>query len=371
MSIEDGCCCKAHAKPHTQRVLANNNYLKVAEPQLFASLDRSMWLDDARTQTNVAEIKKLNHTELPDDFDLNNIGKGSSIILRWFCPEFGHGTYEASPKIALSRTYPCPKCTNNYNTSVSLSEMRIKYYITRLLETNSDQVSNTEVLTTYRIDKNGKDKRNIDIYIPALQIGIEYDGSSWHADITRDQDKDELCKANGIKLIRLREPGLPNYDTDAELINLTFSSSREKRTGVDNLLNDFDRITSAINNLTGKHLIAPKITLAELNTGIADSDERLQKYYDISKVDPATNNIISTTTMTLPEFYNNAGLNKTHIYDFYIDGELVDTTKTTTTAQLVNKAKNLKLPTDTIILKLVSKASQRETIYQIKKHFQK
>lgn len=50
----------------------------------------------------------------------------------------------------------------------------------------------------------------VDIFIPSLKIGIEYDGVYWHhkkKQITyeREQRKYDICKENGIYLIRVRE----------------------------------------------------------------------------------------------------------------------------------------------------------------------
>ena len=44
-------------------------------------------------------------------------------------------------------------------------------------------------------------KKEIDIFIPSLKIGIEYDGKNWHKDFNKDLKKDKLCKDNGIDLI--------------------------------------------------------------------------------------------------------------------------------------------------------------------------
>lgn len=49
----------------------------------------------------------------------------------------------------------------------------------------------------------------IDIYIPSLKYGIEYDGYEWHKNKKeRDEKKGKVCKRNGIKLVRIREKGL-------------------------------------------------------------------------------------------------------------------------------------------------------------------
>lgn len=49
----------------------------------------------------------------------------------------------------------------------------------------------------------------IDIYIPSLKIGIEYDGPR-HVLIS-DQHKNALCCRNGIQLIRIRDDRLPDH----------------------------------------------------------------------------------------------------------------------------------------------------------------
>lgn len=49
----------------------------------------------------------------------------------------------------------------------------------------------------------------IDIYIPTLKIGIEYDGSYWHKDrIDSDSYKNKALNEDGIYIIRIREEGL-------------------------------------------------------------------------------------------------------------------------------------------------------------------
>ena len=48
----------------------------------------------------------------------------------------------------------------------------------------------------------------LDIFIPSLNLGIEYDGDYWHSlpdMIERDKKKDLACKEKGIKLIRIKE----------------------------------------------------------------------------------------------------------------------------------------------------------------------
>ena len=58
--------------------------------------------------------------------------------------------------------------------------------------------------------------RAIDIYIPKLNLCIEFDGAYWHKD-RRDIDKikSEMLLEEGFELIRVREEPLKKiYDTD-------------------------------------------------------------------------------------------------------------------------------------------------------------
>ncbi len=93
----------------------------------------------------------------------------------------------------------CPICAKEYKSS--FPEQAIFYYVKLLFPdaTNGD-----------RKELNGLE---LDIFIPSKRIAIEYDGYSWHkTQIRRDCDKALLCKDNGIRLIRIREKGLPSID---------------------------------------------------------------------------------------------------------------------------------------------------------------
>lgn len=52
------------------------------------------------------------------------------------------------------------------------------------------------------------DNFEIDVYVPSLNLGIEYDGIYFHnskQSIEREQRKNEFCKDKGIRLIRVKE----------------------------------------------------------------------------------------------------------------------------------------------------------------------
>lgn len=92
------------------------------------------------------------------------------------------------------KSLSCGSCSNR----VSVPEKIIFYYLSKHFEHLEEQ---------YRpYFLNG---REIDIYIPSLHVGIEYDGSRWHKSVEADILKNKLCTDNGIAMIRIREPLCP------------------------------------------------------------------------------------------------------------------------------------------------------------------
>lgn len=68
----------------------------------------------------------------------------------------------------------------------------------------------------YYPDAINSDKERIgmelDIYIPQLDIAIEYDGKTWHNNNSYEIKKNIVCKEKNLMLIRIREAGLKLYD---------------------------------------------------------------------------------------------------------------------------------------------------------------
>ena len=92
------------------------------------------------------------------------------------------------------KSLSCGICSNR----VSIPEKMIYYYLSQHFKDIQEQ---------YRPEFLGG--KEIDIYIPSLCVGIEYDGYRWHRDITGDEEKNDICKSYGISLIRIREPRCP------------------------------------------------------------------------------------------------------------------------------------------------------------------
>jgi hypothetical protein len=108
------------------------------------------------------------------------------------CPK--HGEFWQKPYDHL-HGHGCPKC----GLIESRGETELYEYICSLIGKENVEHSNREILNGYEID----------IYIPRLKIGIEYNGLKWHSDKFRDRNyhlmKTNLANEKDVKLIQLFE----------------------------------------------------------------------------------------------------------------------------------------------------------------------
>lgn len=140
-------------------------------------------------EVNHPELIKEIHPSKNAGIDIKDISIKSHKKLWWRCKK-GH-EWEA---IVSNRTRgnSCPHC----NSQVSKNELRIyselKYFF-------------PDTLLKEKIDG-----IECDIFIPSVKIGIEYDGVYWHkSNHNKDKKKNKFFEQKGIKLIRIREEGLP------------------------------------------------------------------------------------------------------------------------------------------------------------------
>lgn len=93
------------------------------------------------------------------------------------------------------KSLTCGLCSNR----VSIPEKAIVFYLQQCFD---------EVIENFRPDfLMGKE---IDIYIPSIKLGIEYDGVRWHKNSEGDIEKNKILFRNGINVVRIREPGCPS-----------------------------------------------------------------------------------------------------------------------------------------------------------------
>lgn len=108
-----------------------------------------------------------------------------------------HGSFWILPGNFLRNVkFGCPKCAHN---RFSIEEKEISEYIKK--SSNYNIIEN---------DRKLLDGKEIDIYIPSLSIGIEFDGLFWHSNLAPEHSYDlsvktELCKNRGIRLLHIFE----------------------------------------------------------------------------------------------------------------------------------------------------------------------
>lgn len=125
---------------------------------------------------------------------------GSNKEKYWFiCPK-GH-SYNSTP-LNRKKGNGCPQCAKERHTS--FPEKSIYYYLKKYIP---------DVEENYHESFLGR--QEIDIFLPKIKLGIEYDGVAWHKNYKRDLKKDNDCSKNGIKLIRVREYGCKEYESDS------------------------------------------------------------------------------------------------------------------------------------------------------------
>lgn len=139
------------------------------------------------------ELAKEWHPTKNGTLTASEVSPSSSKRVWWLCSVCGH---EWSATINNRTKRGCPRCSDGIQ--VSFPEKAIAFYL---------QTAGLEIKENYR--PQWLKRKELDIYIPSLRVGIEYDGEAWHKSGRDDISKDLLCLANGVGLIRIREPNCP------------------------------------------------------------------------------------------------------------------------------------------------------------------
>lgn len=118
---------------------------------------------------------------------------------RWLCKcTCGREKSVLESNLKSYKSIKCGKCSNR----VSIPEKMIVYYLSQYFD---------DIIEQYEPDF--LDGKEIDIFVPRLNLGIEYDGVRWHKNPKLDKLKDEICKKNNVQLIRIREPLCPKLES--------------------------------------------------------------------------------------------------------------------------------------------------------------
>ena len=187
-----GCGCPICAG---KQVLAGWNDLSSRFPEIAAELDEP----DITSDMILATSRK---------------------VMRWLCGRCGH-RYTMAVDLRTIRHYGCPHCTNRR----SISETFILYYL---------QTINIEAIPSYK--PSWLCGRELDIFIPCIDVGVEYDGMRYHQNAARDATKSDLCIQHHVTLVRIREHGCAVLESDDIIFEQTEENNHQSLSAV---LHDF------------------------------------------------------------------------------------------------------------------------------------
>lgn len=122
-----------------------------------------------------------------------DVSYGSGKKVWWKCKN--DHEWQASID-SRSRGVGCPICSSWRRTS--FPEQAIYYYVKKTFP---------DAINTYK-DIFNNASMELDIFIPSIKVGIEYDGKRYHTNFineARDLKKYAICKDHGIKLIRITD----------------------------------------------------------------------------------------------------------------------------------------------------------------------
>ena len=153
--------------------------------------------------TTHPELANQWHPTKNGDLTPFDVGGGTNKKVWWKCDKGDDHEWITSAS-GRSGKRGCPFCTL---TPQSKQELIITFELMKLFKNIDPKGLKTRL---------GGKLRAIDIFIPKLNLCVEFDGSYWHKD-KRDIDKikSEMLFEEGFKLIRVREEPLKKiYDTD-------------------------------------------------------------------------------------------------------------------------------------------------------------
>ena len=108
----------------------------------------------------------------------------------WKCSRCGN-EWETTVRHRTTRHQNCPKCSDELHTS--LGEQAIYFYLKKKYP---------DAINRFKFN----DEFEIDIFLPELNIGIEYDGSYYHEKrVKQDKKKQSELEKNGVTIIRIVE----------------------------------------------------------------------------------------------------------------------------------------------------------------------
>lgn len=193
---------------------------------------------------------------------------GSHKAVWWRCKVCGN-SWKAFVS-DRSRGNGCPTC--NFANRTSEQEQILYYYLHAVFP---------DAINSFRPKWIGASSE-IDIYIPSLKIGVEYDGCRWHRDIQKDIRKDALVDGKGITLFRLREVGCPILLSTSICIEVKISNNDKSY-----MLPAIRELINLINTKYDLSIVIPDFDLKRDRTRILASYEGNKKGKSLAIMSPS------------------------------------------------------------------------------------
>lgn len=178
-------------------------------------------------QLRLGKSIKSEYPDIVKEWDYENniltpdkVAPTSQLKIHWICKR-GH-SYVMSPVRRIKNT-ECPKCAKNHR--ISVKEQIVYFFIKKYFP---------DAICSYTDTWLGR--KELDIYIPSLKTGIEYDGERYHQDLQETLDKDKICTDNRINIIHIRELKCPKSNQFKNAIELKGYSDSDLEDGIEKTL---------------------------------------------------------------------------------------------------------------------------------------
>lgn len=148
-------------------------------------------------QSQAPDLAKELHPTKNGNLSAQDLTRSSNKKV-WWLGKCGH-EWQAS----VASRYDgrgCPLCLKEFK--ISYPEKVLFFYLKKYLPCDVEENYKAAWLK-------GKE---LDIFIPSLHFGLEYDGYNWHKKVEMDEEKNKICHDNNIVLLRIREKGAPQIN---------------------------------------------------------------------------------------------------------------------------------------------------------------
>lgn len=220
------------------------------------------------------------HPELLSEWSSKNtidprrITSGSGKRVWWECSKCGC-EWRSDVYNRVYNGSGCPDCAQRLQTSMPeqvIFQYIRKYYPNAVNRYKTDWLKHSE----------------IDVFIPDINCGIEYDGARWHSDAKKDEKKSSLIKKHGIDLIRVREEKCPTLNNDDIVIKVekydqNIDSLKPVLRSVFATLNDKYRTNIKFNSNNDWDVFARDFVFDPIGVSLAEGNPELIKEWDYEK----------------------------------------------------------------------------------------